>query len=120
MRVELDHDGHRTAQVGRTIRPVPERRTGTILRLPDDALPPYAVYVNGVALSEGDDFTVEDHALRFRQPLNAGVPEGLWPKLVMSFAGIGYYGQGDSIDVDYRRADGSIGVASGLTVEPAG
>ena len=48
------------------------------------------------------------------------MPEGLWPKLVMSFAGIGYYGQGDSIDVDYRRADGSIGVASGLTVEPAG
>jgi hypothetical protein len=97
---------------------VPERRTGTILRLPADALPPYVVYVNGTSMREGHDFEVDEGAIRFRQPLNAGVPEGLWPKLVMSVAGIGYYGEGDSIDVDYRRADGSTGVASGLTVEP--
>ena len=95
-----------------------ERRTGTILRLPADALPPFVVYVNGSAMREGDDFEVDGHAIRFRRPLSAGVPEGLWPKLVMSVAGIGYYGQGDSIDVDYRRADGSTGVASGLSVEP--
>ena len=90
------------------------------MRLPDDARPPYAVYVNGVPFSEGDDFLVKGQAIHFRKPLNAGVPEGLWPKLVMSVAGIGYYGQGDSIDVDYRRDDGSPGVASGLSVEPSG
>jgi len=37
---------------------------------------------------------------------------------VMSVAGIGYYSQGDSIDVDYRRSDGSTAVATGLQVEP--
>jgi hypothetical protein len=88
------------------------------VRLPDGALPPYAVYVNGVPFSEGDDFTVSGGAIHFREPLTVGRPEGLWPKLVMSVAGIGYYSQGDSIDVDYRRSDGSTAVATGLQVEP--
>jgi hypothetical protein len=98
---------------------VPERRQGTIVRLPDDAHPPYAVYVNGVPFSEGDDFTVAGGAIHFRTPLGVGRPEGWWPKLVMSVAGIGYYGQGDTIDVDYRRPDGSKAIATGLQVEPA-
>jgi hypothetical protein len=92
--------------------------TGTIVRLPDDAGPPYTVYLNGVPQSEGTDYAVDERALRFLRPLSVGKPEGLWQKLVMSTAGVGYYGQGDSVDVDYRRADGSTAVVTGLRVEP--
>jgi hypothetical protein len=94
--------------------------TGTIVRLPDDAEPPFTVYLNGVLQSEGSDFDVEGGALRFLRPLTVGKPDGLWQKLVMSTAGVGYYGQGDSVDVDYRRADGSTAVVTGLRVEPDG
>jgi len=71
-----------------------------------------------VPQTEGADYVVEVHALRFTKALNVGKPEGLWQKLVMSTAGVGYYGQGDSVDVDYRRADGSTAFVTGLRVEP--
>ena len=57
--------------------------------------------------------------MHFVKPLDAGRPEGLWQKLVMSTAGIGYYGRGDSIDVHFHREDGSMGVVSGKRVEPS-
>ncbi len=96
-----------------------ERQTGTILRLPPEAQPAFDVYVNGVALAEGTDYRFRDGAIHFVKPLEAGRREGLWQKLVMSTAGIGYYNRGDSIDVHFHRADGSAGVLSGKRVEPA-
>ena len=96
-----------------------EQRKGTILRLPADARPPFDVYVNGVVQAEGTDFEYRDGALHFTRPLDAGRPEGLWQKLVMSTAGVGYYNLGDSIDVHYQREDGTAGVVSGKRVEPA-
>jgi hypothetical protein len=98
---------------------VAEQRTGTILRLPADARPSFDVYVNGVVQVEGVDFTYRDGAIHFTRPLDAGQPEGLWQKLVMSTAGVGYYNRGDSIDVHYQREDGTAGVVSGKRVEPA-
>ncbi len=89
------------------------------MRLPADARPAFDVYVNGVAQTEGTDYTYRDGALHFTKPLDAGRREGLWQKLVMSTAGVGYYGRGDSIDVHFRREDGGIGVVSGKRVEPA-
>ena len=89
------------------------------MRLPGDARPAFDVYVNGVAQVDGTDFEYRDGAIHFTKPLDAGRPEGLWQKLVMSTAGVGYYGRGDSIDVHYRREDGSTGVVSGKRVEPA-
>ncbi len=86
--------------------------TGTILRLPVGATAPFHVYVNGAEQSEGDDYAVEPGQLRFARPLLAGRREGMWKKLVMSTAGIGFYGRGDSIDVHH-----AAGVATGLRVE---
>jgi len=88
------------------------------LRLPAEARPPLDVYVNGVSLADGTDYTLEEGAVHFVKPLDAGRPEGLWQKLVMSTAGIGYYNRGDSIDVHFHREDGSTGVLSGKRVEP--
>ena len=95
-----------------------EQRTGTILRLPADARPSFDVYVNGVVQVEGTDFEYRDGALHFTRPLDAGRPEGLWQKLVMSTAGVGYYNHGDSIDVHFHREDGTTAVLSGKRVEP--
>jgi hypothetical protein len=89
------------------------------LRLPAEARPPFDVYVNGVSVAEGADYTYRDGALHFARPLDAGRREGLWQKLVMSTAGIGYYNRGDSIDVHYHRDGGGMGVVSGKRVEPA-
>ena len=85
-----------------------------MLRLPPDAVPPFHVYVNGAEKHEGSDFDLETGALRFRAPLVAGRREGVWKKLVMSTAGIGFYGRGDSVDVHHAN-----GVAVGLRVEPS-
>jgi hypothetical protein len=99
---------------------VPEQRTGTVVRLPAEAQAPFSVYVNGVEQADGTDYTVRDGAVHFTKPRDAGKREGLWQKLVMSTAGVGYYGHGDSIDVHFHREDGSAGVLSGKRVEPGG
>lgn len=88
------------------------------MRLPAEARPSFDVYVNGVAQTDRTDYTYRDGALHFARPLAVGRREGLWQKLVMSTAGVGYYGRGDSIDVHFHREDGSIGVVSGKRVEP--
>ena len=77
------------------------------------------MYVNGVSMAEGTDYAYRDGAIHFAKPLDAGRPEGLWKKLVMSTAGIGYYNRGDSIDVHFHREDRSMGVLSGKRVEPS-
>jgi hypothetical protein len=90
------------------------------LPLPADARPPFDVFVNGVAQAAGTDYEFRDGALHFTKPLDAGKREGLWQKLVMSTAGVGYYGRGDSIDVHFHREDGTTSVISGKRVERTG
>jgi hypothetical protein len=93
--------------------------TGSLVRLPAGARPPFHVYVNGAEQAEGSDYTVEADAVRFMRPLVARRrPEGAFRKLVMSTAGIGFYSNADSVDIHYADADGRPGVASGLEVEP--
>jgi hypothetical protein len=93
--------------------------TGTRLELPAGAAPPYHVYVNGQEQAEGVDYDVLGRELAFRRPLvTTRRPEGLWKKFVMSTAGIGFYPKADSVDIHYTDADGSPGVASGLSVRP--
>jgi hypothetical protein len=93
--------------------------TGTVVRLPAGAGPPFHVYVNGAEQVEGSDFAIEEGAVRFTRPLVARRrPEGALRKLVMSTAGIGFYSKADSVDVHYTDAQGRPGVASGLEAEP--
>jgi hypothetical protein len=117
VRVELDHPD--TVPAGAAYdAAVADLETGTVLRLPDGASGPFHVFVNGTEQREGDDYTAIAEGLRFTTPLRVARREGLWKKLVMSTAGIGFYGRGDQVDVHYTAADGTPMSGTGLQVSP--
>jgi hypothetical protein len=90
----------------------------TRVQLPPDAVPPFEVYVNGVAQQSDVDYTVEGRWLLFDRPLAREGRLGFWRWLSMLLGVAGTYRQNDSVDVIYRRA-GSRVVASGLPLERA-
>jgi hypothetical protein len=90
----------------------------TRVQLPPDAVPPFDVYVNGVAQQRGVDYTVEGRWLLFDRPLAREGRLGFWRWLSMLLGVAGTYRQNDSVDVIYTRA-GSRVVASGLPLERA-
>jgi hypothetical protein len=94
----------------------PRSATGTRLPLPAGARPPFGVYVRGVEQTEGVDFVVGAGELRFTRPLHVGRPESWWQRLVSLGAGIGFYGQGDPIDLHYVDEGGAVVVASNVRV----
>ncbi len=115
--MELDHAD--TVSAGPAYdAAVADLQTGTLLRLPAGARGPFHVFVNGAEQREGSDYAIDGDGLRFAVPLRFAGREGLWKKLVMSTAGIGFYGRGDAIDVHYTAADGATAVGTGLQVEP--
>jgi hypothetical protein len=84
--------------------------------LPRGAEPPYRVFVNGVPQTEGEDFTIEGHALVFDRPLEKErLGMGRWT--AMFFGLFGSYGRNDSVDVQYRLG-GREAVATGLDIVP--
>ena len=84
--------------------------------LPQGAQPPYRVFVNGVPQTEGTDYVVRSHELRFTRPLEKErIGLGRWTAM---FLGLwGSYGKNDSVDVQYRRR-GRDAVATGLDIIP--
>jgi hypothetical protein len=84
--------------------------------LPPGAQPPYRVFVNGVPQTEGTDYVVRSHELRFTRSLEKErIGLGRWTAM---FLGLwGSYGKNDSVDVQYRR-HGRDAVATGLDIIP--
>ena len=84
--------------------------------LPEGAKPPYRVFVNGVPQTEGKDYVVSSHELRFSKPLEKErIGVGRWTAI---FLGLwGSYGKNDSVDVQFRRG-GRDSVATGLEIIP--
>jgi len=82
--------------------------------LPHGAERPYQVWVNGVAQTEGMDYTVHGHELHFTKPLEKErLSKGKWTAI---FFGLwGYYGKNDSVDVEYSLA-GRETLATGLEI----
>ena len=75
---------------------------GTRVRLPDDAEPPIAVYINGVRQQQGSDYRVErGHVVFPRQIVKEQVSGGRW--LAMFLGLFGSYGKNEIVDVEYRR-----------------
>jgi hypothetical protein len=87
----------------------------SVVRLPSEVRSPFDVYVNGVPQTLGDDYSVREGALVFERELRKDRVSG-W-RWFLGAWGIGTYRQDDSVDVRYRRADGTVGVAEGLDIE---
>jgi hypothetical protein len=84
--------------------------------LPRGAEPPYRVFVNGVPQTEGEDYSIEGHALVFDRPLEKErLGMGRWT--AMFFGLFGSYGRNDSVDVQYRLGEREA-VATGLDIVP--
>jgi hypothetical protein len=84
--------------------------------LPRGADPPYRVFVNGVPQTEGKDYELRGHELRFFRPLEKEqLSAGRWTAIF--FGLFGSYGKNDSVDVQYRLA-GRETVATGLDIIP--
>ena len=85
--------------------------------LPPGAEPPYRVFVNGVPQQEGEDYTVEGHALVFGRWLEKEGKLGLGRWTAMFLGLFGTYRKNDSVDVQYTLA-GETRLATGLDIVP--
>lgn len=88
--------------------------TGSKVDLPRAARPPFEVYVNGVAQSEGVDFELRGSELVFGREL-ARDRVGFWRWALMFFNIAGTYG-GQSVDVRYSASGRNL-VATGLEIK---
>jgi hypothetical protein len=87
-----------------------------LVKLPDEAQPPYNVFVNGVPQSEGTDYTVQKGHLVFTKPLAKEGRLGFWRWLSMFLSIAGTYRRNDSVDVQYT-SQGQTRVATGLDIQ---
>ena len=89
---------------------------GRRVRLPAGAGPPFAVYVNGVEQSEGEDYEVRAGEIVFRrQIVKEKVGAGRW--LAMYLGLFGTYRKNETIDLQFVR-EGRTELLSDLPVEP--
>src|SRR5215510_11168308 len=72
---------------------------GCTVELPPEATGELRVYVNGAEQRAPDDYAREGAILVFARPLVPSRADGFWKRLTMLTAGVGFYGQGDAVDV---------------------
>jgi hypothetical protein len=88
---------------------------GRRVPLPAGAGPPFAVYVNGVEQSEGDDYLVRAGEIVFtREIVKEKVGTGRW--LAMYLGLFGTYRKDETIDLQFQRG-GRTELQSDLPVE---
>jgi hypothetical protein len=85
---------------------------GSVVRLPPAVRRDFAVYVNGVAQREGEDYVVRGRDLVFHRELRHEGRLGGW-RWFLGAWGIGTYREHHSVDVRYE-VDGRPTVAEGL------
>jgi hypothetical protein len=91
---------------------------GCTVELPPEATGELRVYVNGEEQREPEDYAREGAILVFVRPLVPSRADGFWKRLTMFTAGVGFYGQGDAVDVHYVGPGGEPGVVSNLRIQP--
>jgi hypothetical protein len=101
-------------EIGRELEGV---EVGRRIRLPRGAEPPFGVFVNGVAQSEGADYRVQGREIVFNRPiLKEGKVSGVrW--LAMLLGLFGTYRKHEVVDVEYRLR-GKTKLASDVEVIP--
>jgi hypothetical protein len=100
----------------RGVRRYSRRVADSVVKLPPQVTGDFAVFVNGVAQREGEDYRVVGRELRFARELKQEGRLGLW-RWFLGAWGIGTYREHDSVDVQYEL-DGRPMVAEGLKPEP--
>ena len=90
---------------------------GWKVHLPDDARPPYRVFVNGVPQAENADYRLEGRTLVFERRLQKEGRLGFWRWLSIFLGLVGTYRQNDSVDVQYG-AGGKERFVTGLDIVP--
>ncbi len=87
---------------------------GRRVTLPAGAEQPIVVFVNGVAQTEGTDFTIRDNEILFARDIIKETKSGK-KKLVMLLGVVGFYNKNETIDVQFQR-DGKTELAGDLPV----
>lgn len=88
---------------------------GRRVRLPRGAEPPFGVYVNGVKMSEGEDYEIDEEGVLFRRSIVKEGKLGGFRWLSMYIGLFGSYRKHETVDVEYRIA-GKTHLASDLQV----
>ena len=75
---------------------------GRRVRIPAGAQPPYAVFINGVEQTAGDDYEITDGEVVFtRQIIKEKVGAGRW--LAMYLGLFGTYRKNETVDLQFTR-----------------
>jgi hypothetical protein len=86
------------------------------VRLPRGVRAPFTVYLNGVRLEQGADYTVRGDELHFDRELVQEGRLGFW-RWFWGAWGIGTYRKNDQVDITWQ-VDGRPRVAHALDIEP--
>jgi hypothetical protein len=90
---------------------------GRRVRMPADAEPPFAVYINGVPQAEGEDYRLEGREIVFARPIVKEGKLGGIRWLSMLIGAAGSYRKHETVDVEYRR-QGKTELASDVEIVP--
>lgn len=95
------------------------KSVGRRVPLPQGARPPIKVYINGMEQVRGEDYTLHEAEIIFRDPiLKEDLSElPLLRKVVLGLGLIGSYQRNETVDVEYV-VDGRRQLASDLPVKP--
>jgi hypothetical protein len=89
---------------------------GRRVPLPKGAQPPFTVYVNGIAKTEGEDYKLTDRGIVFARPIVKEEVGGMrW--LAMLLGLFGTYRMDETVDIEYRR-EGKVELAHDVPVQP--
>lgn len=82
--------------------------------IPGGAKPPIIVFVNGIAQTEGTDYTLRGNEVNFTRDIIKESKSGK-KKMVMMLGLFGFYHKNETIDIQYQL-DGRTQLASDLPV----
>jgi hypothetical protein len=89
---------------------------GRRVRLPAGAEAPFAVFVNGIEQTEGEDYDIRSGEIVFSRPIvKERVGAGRW--LAMYLGIFGTYRKNETVDLQFTR-EGRTELRSDLAVEP--
>lgn len=89
---------------------------GERVKLPRGAEPPFTVFINGIAQSEGDDYTIEGGEIAFTRPIvKEKIGTSRW--LAMYLGLWGTYRKNETVDLEFSRG-GKVELLSDLAVVP--